>query len=123
MTAELKVQGKKEERRFWEAIYWGGVLAWAGLIFLIDSSGNLPEVGEADAWTWIFLGVGLYGLLGSLYRQVSTKWSDPTTWDYVWSGFWLLVGIGGLITSDIFWPVVLVVAGVAIVANTLLRRG
>lgn len=122
MTAERSLRNKQEERRFWEAIYWGGVLAWAGLVFLADIQGLLPQVGEADAWTWVFLGAGLYGLLGSLYRQASPNWSNPTTFDYIWSGFWLLVGLGGLFTSDIFWPVVLVVAGAAILGKTLLRR-
>lgn len=51
MTAERTLTDKQFERRFWEAIYWGGVLVWAGLVFLVDSLGNLPQVDEADVWT------------------------------------------------------------------------
>lgn len=43
-------------------------------------------------------------------------------WDYVWSGFWLLVSLGGVIPADIFWPAVLLLGGVAILGNTLLLQ-
>lgn len=31
-----------------DAIYWGVVLIWAGLVFIADSQGILPQIGVAD---------------------------------------------------------------------------
>jgi hypothetical protein len=62
---------------------------------------------------WVFLGAGLYGLAGCLYRQTSVESLNPRTWDYVWSGFLLLAGLGGVAGVSAFWPSVLILAGVA----------
>jgi hypothetical protein len=109
-----------QERQFLETLYWAGVLIWAGLVFLANSLEILPQIGEADPWSWVFFGAGLYGTLGNLYRLASPNWSSPTTWDYIWSGFWLIVGLGGVTNVDLFWPLVLVLVGVVALANTLL---
>ena len=111
-----------EERHYLETLYWAGVLIWAGLVFMADSLAILPQIGQADVWSWLFFGAGLYGTLGNLYRLASANWSNPTAWDYIWSGFWLILGLGGLTNADVFWPLVLVLVGVVALANTLLRR-
>ncbi len=121
MISENKV-AHKQERQHIERMYWAGVLVWVGLVLVIDNQGSLPKIGEADAWSWVFFGAGLYGMLGNLYRLASPDWSAPTGWDYVWSGFWLIVGLGGVTTADIFWPMALVLVGVVSLANALFRR-
>jgi hypothetical protein len=93
MTVEQRMR-RWEERRSFETLWWAGTLIWAGLIFGADSLGWLPQIGQATAWTWVFLGAGLYGLAGCLYRQTSVESLNPRTWDYVWSGFLLLAGLG-----------------------------
>ncbi len=113
---------KSEERRHLDALYWGGVLIWAGLVFGAEKLGYLPQIGEAGPWSWIFVGVGLYGLLGALWRLSSPRYSNPTTWDYIWSGFLLIVGLGGLSTFDITWPLMLVLVGVILLGSALVRR-
>jgi hypothetical protein len=122
-TREVISEQKNEENRpRLEALYWGGVLLWAGLVFAADSLGLLPQIGESDAWSWVFLGAGLYGTMGNLYRTASPTFASPTAWDYVWSGFVLLIGLGGMTSVDIFWPVALILVGGAILVNTLRRR-
>ena len=111
MTVKQRA-GKWEERRGFETLWWAGTLIWAGLVFGADGLGWLPQIGQADAWTWVFLGAGLYGLLGSLYRQVSVDTLNPRSWDYLWSGFLLVVGFGGVVGVNAFWPAVLILAGV-----------
>ena len=120
MTTELKLRMK--ERQFKDALYWGGAFLWAGLVFGADLLGLLPQVGDVDAWSWVFLGVGLYGLLGALFFLISPNWSNPTAWDYIWSGFWFLVGLSGFIIFDIFWSVILISVGVVILALAFVRR-
>ncbi len=110
-----------EEHHYLETIYWAGVLIWAGLVFMADSLAVLPQVGTGDVWSWIFFGAGLYGTLGNLYRLVSRNWSNPTDWDYIWSGFWLILGLSGMTAAEVFWPLALVLVGVVALANTLFR--
>jgi hypothetical protein len=122
MTDELKTGIEQEERRRIETIYWAGVLIWAGVVFILDNQGSLPEIGEAGPWSWVFFGAGLYGTLGNFFRLVAVDWSSPTTWDWIWSGFWLIIGVVGVTGVDIFWPLAMVLAGVVVLGNTLLRR-
>ncbi len=122
MTDEIQKAMEQEERRRIETIYWAGVMIWAGLVFVADNQGWLPDVGEAEAWSWVFAGVGLYGTLGNFYRLVAVDWSAPTTGDWVWSGFWLIIGLVGVTGVDIFWPLALILVGVVVIANMLFRR-
>jgi hypothetical protein len=110
-----------EKRANAEALYWAGVLIWAGLVFMFSSLGILPEIGSADAWSWVFLGAGLYGTLINLYSS-SMQVSVTTTWDYIWSGFWLVLGFSGFVAVDVFWPVVFLLIGAATLVNAFRDR-
>jgi len=109
-----------EKRANAEALYWAGVLIWAGMVFGADSLGILPQIGSATAWSWAFLGAGLYGTMMNLIGS-SLPDSVTTTWDYIWSGFWLVIGLSGFIASGIFWSVVLVLVGAVTLINALRR--
>jgi len=122
MSSENNSTITKEERRRVDAFYWAGVLIWAGLVFGADSLGYLPRIGGAEAWSWVFLGAGVYGLLGSLFRLASPGLSDPTVGDYVWPAVFLIIGLAGFTALKIAWPLILVLVGVAILASTLLGR-
>jgi hypothetical protein len=121
MTVEQRMN-RWEERRGFETLWWAGTLIWTGLVFGAASLDWLPQIGQADAWTWVFLGAGLYGLFGTLYRQASVDVLNPRTWDYVWSGFLLIVGLGGAAGVNAFWPAVLILAGVAYLVRIVRRR-
>ena len=114
-------QEGKEAGRHLDALYWGGVIIWAGLVFGADSLGYLPEIGGADAWSWVFLGAGLYALLGAFFRITSPDYPNPSTSDWVWAGILIILGLSGFFSFDIAWPLILVLVGVAILAKTLLR--
>ena len=120
MTFELQI---KKEKQFKDALYWGGAFLWAGLVFGADLLGLLPQAGNFDAWSWVFLGVGLYGLLGALFFLISPNWTNPTAWDYIWSGFWFLVGLSGFIFFDIFWAAGLILVGMVILVIAFTNRG
>jgi len=94
----------------------------AGLVFGADSLGFLPQVGKANAWSWVFSGVGLYGTLMNLYYAASPDKINPRTWDYLWSGFWLILGLSGFFAVNIFWPVALLLIGGAILIRGLTRK-
>lgn len=120
MTVEQRMN-KWEKRRDFKALWWAGTLLWTGLVFGADGLSWLPRIGQGDAWTWVFLGAGLYGLVGTLYRQISVDTLNPRVWDYFWSGFLLIIGLGGVVGVSTFWPLVLILAGVAVLVSTLRR--
>jgi hypothetical protein len=120
MTVESWLN-RREERRGFQALWWAGTLLWAGLVFGADSLGWLPQIGQADAWTWVFLGAGLYGLIGTLYRQISVDALNPRAWDYLWSGSLLAVALGGVAGVNISWSLVLILAGVIVLVSALCR--
>jgi hypothetical protein len=122
MTTEQKTKSQHEERRRLETLWWAAVLVWAGLIFAAERLDVLPQIGEADAWAWIFFGAGAFGLLGAFVRVASPGIPNPTAWDYFWSGLFLIIGVGGATSVDIFWPLALVLVGMVALGDRLLRR-
>ncbi len=111
---------KTAKRAKAEALYWAGALIWAGLVFAADSMGLVPQIGNADAWSWVFIGGGLYGTVLNFYSSLQPD-SVTTTWDYVWSGFWLILGLSGLFAIDMFWPLVLILMGAASLVSVIRR--
>ncbi|MFC1961287.1 hypothetical protein ACFLYO_11340 [Chloroflexota bacterium] len=125
MTAEQmkrKLTAKELEHQYYNAMYWAGVLIWAGLVFALDSLGSLPQIGAASAWSWVFFGAGLYALVGNYWRTLSPARLDPTMGDYNWAIVLMLFGIGGLIELNITWPVVLILLGGSLLIDTLRPR-
>jgi len=114
--------GKRRERKRLEGLWWAVVLIWAGLIFGADSMGLLPQIGDADAWSWIFLGAGVFGVLGALYRVLSPNALNPSTWDWIWGSFCLIIGLGGFTTVKIAWPLILILVGMIVLVSALWRR-
>jgi hypothetical protein len=122
LKVEETARAEHKERKRLEAIWWAGALIWAGLVFAADSLGLLPQIGESDAWSWVFFGAGLYGMLGNLYRVANQNFPNPMAWDYIWSGGLLIVGLASMSLVDVFWPLILVLVGVVILAETLFQR-
>ena len=61
-------------------------------------------------------------MVGDVYRLTSPGLLNPAAWDWIWSGFLVVVGLSGVIVTDMYWPLVLVLVGAVILVNTLRRR-
>lgn len=122
MTTEGDLTTQSEEKKVVDAIFWGGVLLWAGLIFGLDAFRYLPQIGQASTWSWIFLGAGVYGLLISIVRLVSDSFSNPTTWDWIWSIIFMIIGAAGFIDISVPWWLILILIGVVILGSALRGR-
>lgn len=115
---------QKAERKRLEAIWWGGVLVWIGLILGAEYLEILPEIGErADIWPWIFVGVGPWTLGLNLYRTISETAPKPRTWDWIWTAVFMLVALGALVDigGEIVGAVVLVAVGLIFMSRALRR--
>lgn len=110
-----------EIRKRASSMWWAVAMIWAGLVFGAESLGMLPQIGGADAWSWVFLGAGALGLLSNLY-YIASESVRPTTWDWIWAGGLTILGLFGFTSSDLAWPLILILAGGAILARNYLRR-
>ena len=122
LKAEQEMMREKAERKRLEGFWWAAVLIWAGLLLVADYLGVLPQIREENVWSWIFLGAGIFGLLGALIRVISAELPNPTGWDYFWSALFLVIGASGFIGGGIAFPIVLIVIGLAILVNVLVNR-
>lgn len=122
MTTEQELMAQKVEKKYIDAIFWGGALLWAGIVFGLETLGYLPQIGTAGVWSWVFLGVGIYGLLLNFARLVSASLSDATAWDWLWAIIFLVIGAAGFLSVGIPWWLFLILVGVVILGSALLRR-
>ncbi len=121
MTTAEKFFKDIEQWGIINAIYFGGVLLWAGIVFAADSLGYLPQIGFSSAWSWFFLGAGLFSLVGNIVRQVSTGILNPSTIDYLFGLVLLAIGIGGFTSLYIALSLLLILVGGAILYSVISR--
>ncbi|MCK4898461.1 MAG: hypothetical protein KAS38_06780 [Anaerolineales bacterium] len=116
-----KFKNAMEQWGIINALYFGGVLVWAGIVFAADSLGFLPQIGSSDAWSWIFLGAGVAALIGNLIRQASSSILNPSGFDYIFGAVLLAIGLGGFTSLYIALSVVLLLVGGAILYTAIFR--
>ena len=122
MSTEQELTRVTEEKKYIDAIFWGGAILWAGVVFGADALGYLPQIGDAIDWSWVFLGVGVYGLLLDFIRLFSTNLSNPTAWDWIWTFIFLVLGAAGFLSFAVPWWLFLILGGAVILGGALLQR-
>lgn len=105
-----------------DVYFWAGALIWAGLIFGADSMGMLPQIGQANPWSWVFLGAGVLGLGLNYLSQLSQNYSNPTAWDWGWSIVFTLIGVAGFVSFNVPGWLFLIGIGIVILLSALRSR-
>lgn len=111
----------RENRQLIGGIWWGAVLIWAGLVFIADNLGYLPQIGSADEWSWILLGAGIFALVADLWRAAAPAIVAPTIWDWIGAALLLLLGMSGFMSYAFPWPLIIIIIGLVLVSSSLLR--
>ena len=117
----MTTQGQGKLQRL-DVYFWACALIWAGLVFGADSLGVLPQIGQANAWSWVFLGAGVFGIALNFLSQSSPNISNPTAWDWGWAILFLLIGAGGFITFNVPGWLFLIAIGVLILLGAQQSR-
>ena len=106
-----------------DTLFWGSILIWAGIVYGADSLGILDQFGRVEAWTWVLLGAGLLALGINIWRLTSADHPNPETWDWIFTAFFLIGGLSGFgFDFDLAWPIVLIIIGVGILGNVMIKR-
>jgi hypothetical protein len=101
---------------------FAGALIIAGLVFLANTMGYLPQVAGVNQWNWIALGVGVLLLGEWLMRAVSGDASHHSKGNLIMAGILIAIGLSGVIHIHFSWPLILIAIGVASLFGTLSRR-
>jgi len=122
MSVEQEALETQKSNRNLDAIFWGGSLLWAGLVFGLDSFGYLPQIGAASSWSWIFFGMGVYGLLLNTIRLFVPGIAIASPWDWVWAIIFLGIGAAGFAAVNVPWWLFLIIIGSVILGTSIIRR-
>ncbi|MBE0481821.1 MAG: hypothetical protein IBX68_12710 [Dehalococcoidia bacterium] len=96
------------------ALIWAGVLVWAALVLLAETTGYADRFDWWSPWAVFLAGWGFIVLLGAMFRLLIPEHRTPVTGSLI-LGFVLLgIGMGGLVGWGYVWPVVLIIVALLI---------
>lgn len=100
-----------------QGLFWGMLLILLGTLFFVQSQGGIAE----DSWWQYFLiGLGAIFIIDALIHQ-ARKIAYGVTGRLIAGGVLIVIGLSFVNGWDNWWPIVLIVAGVAILAGYLFR--
>jgi hypothetical protein len=120
-----KQQSKAQRSEVLNRITLASMLVFAGLVLITETLGLLPQIEEASAWDWIFLGVGGLLLLESLIRILMIDHAEPGLWRWIIGIVLLGIGIGPIFNAHLtenWWPIILIILGLSALARGIRRR-
>ncbi|HEY45184.1 MAG: hypothetical protein AMJ88_16435 [Anaerolineae bacterium SM23_ 63] len=128
-----KTQEKEEEKNWDEkwrrdplgSIAWASVLIWAGIVFLADNLNWLQSIGlpaRLEAWSLVFVGAGVIFLGVVLVRLLVPDYRRPIVGTLILALVFLGIGLNEVVGTDIIWPIVLIILGVAFLLGGFRRR-
>ena len=114
---------KKNKKRI-ETLFWGSLILWVGLVFIVANFGIFAFVNMSNVWKWILLGAGVLALASNIFRSVSTDYPNPQVWDWIFTAGFLIGGLSGFtaINFDVVWPLILIIAGVATIGSLFFKK-
>ncbi len=132
--AEEKQHEKVDEKRFEEkgrrdplsSMIWAGILIWVGVALLANNLGiidNVPFLNQFEPWSLAFAGAGVIILFEVLIRLTVPEYSGPVIGTLIFGLILLSIGMGEVMAWGLIWPVIVIGAGILILARSFMRRG
>jgi len=129
MNEEREEKGRDEKEReegFGEkwardplgSVVGGLILIWLGICFLMTTSG--PWEWE-NVWSYFLGGLGVIFLLEVVIRLLFPAYRRPIVGRLILSMVLMAIGFGGIVGLETWWPLVLIVIGLAILVGGLTR--
>lgn len=114
---------EKNKKRI-ETLFWGGLILWVGLVFVVANFGIFTSITIANSWKWILLGAGALALASNVFRSISADYPNPQVWDWIFTAGFLTGGLSGFtaINFDLVWPFILIIAGAVTIGSLLFKK-
>jgi hypothetical protein len=100
-------------------LFWGLLLITLGILFL---GRNVGWFTESNWWQYLLIGIGicfiLDGLISLFFRQVANEVAGK----FIPGAILVCIGLAFIQGFGMWWPLVLIAAGVIILLSLLFRR-
>lgn len=97
---------------------WGGIVLWAGIVFLLSDYGGADAF--KDQWPWIFGGAGALLLTEVMARLVLPEYRAKPGLRLVLGVVLMTLGLGMGFGFASLWPLILIAIGASLFLNQLL---
>lgn len=105
-----------------DAVGWAAQFIWAAAVIVFASAGMAGGLTWWNGWSVFFAGAGTIVLAQVAYRAIRRTRKRVLVPGVIFGTAMLGFGLSGLGYGGLFWPLVLVIAGLAILAGVLSRR-
>jgi len=130
--AEKEEKEEEKEEKSWEekwrrdplnVVTWAVILAWGGVVLILENQGAGPRMWEEEGWAAFFAGAGALLLASALLRLLVPALRGRLIGGVILGLVFLAIGLGGLIGwGSWIWGVVLIVIAIVILLGGLTRR-
>lgn len=117
--------GETEESRWrrhrdpMSGLFWGLILILLGVVFFLSSQGWFP-IGEW--WQYLLIGLGVIFLIESLVRYANPTYHRPRFGRFVAGLVLIFVGLAFLLGFGKWWPLILIVIGLAVLLRVAFQK-
>jgi len=134
----MKHDEKVEENDALSSVEWGFILMWAGFVFLAANMGWFAMVGfDVDTawafhsfndwhnfgvWNLVALGAGGIILIESFIRLLVPKFRRHIGGSLIGAAVFIGIGLGGWLSWDYLWPLILIAVGINVLITGFHRR-
>jgi len=134
---EIEKQDKKEGGDLLGSIAWALILIWAGLVFLASNLGWFSQWGLTvdqswnfqgfrdwttfSVWNLIALGAGVILLLEAVAQLLLPNYRGRAGGTLVLAAVCIGIGLGGWLSWDYLWPLVLIAVGINVLVRGVRR--
>ena len=114
------MDGNRKLEQTWSAIGWGLFLILVGGLFL---AGNQGWLNQGSGWSYFIIGLGAILILGFAVRYFGILANRRSGIGGLIAGLALvLIGVAFLYGFGNWWPLVILVIGLGILANGIVTR-
>jgi hypothetical protein len=138
-----KHEEKTPEEKSWDekwrndpltALTWAVIFIWGGLVLLADNLGwldiwrdrlaSIPGLAasELTPWSLIFAGAGVIVLVETLVRLLVPDYRRPLSGRFILAAVLIGIGLGGIFSWNLVWPLILIAIGLSILLQGFWRR-
>ena len=97
----------------------GMILIWLGLSFYLAQTTVIPW---ASWWAYFLTGLGVIIIVHALIRYSRSEYRYPLTGSFVGGAIISIIGLAFLAGMSDFWPIVLIIIGIAIIVSAVTAR-